>query len=284
MAKKKTQQKVAKHQLHIGETGSAFYEENRTPLSDLPEKSWVKHVYKAIDLFKEGLPREAISEMLINSTGLSEGAVRDTIVSKAALIIGEEYSKKQSDVVGLHLERYNQEIRSLKHKVKVGYKNYKAEIRIKLQIAAYFSIMDLMLAKEKLLGIHSKKFVFKFNQKNTTIVRGKTDKWDLTQLTPDERREFLELVMKSKRTSNEVYGVIINNNVTTTTTEPYEEAEYEEILDGPVNVDKIQQKIPLPEKDETPNLAIIDVRTKLQLALERKAKEEFQRAGSKTVQ
>lgn len=272
MTTKKTTAKT-----HTDETGNPFNKEARIPLDKLSEKSWTRHVYRSIDLFKEGLTRIQIQEVLKEDTKLSDSTI-SLIIEKSQSIISQEFSKDDISVVGLHTERYNREINLLKRKIEVGFKKYSQPIQIKLKISAYFDMLDVMYQKEKLLQLHNKGLTIRVNQNNNTVIKEKKLNFNLDTLLFEEKVELLRLLNKSKKTSDEISGVILSKN------KDIEEAEIiEETVTTVTNVDLIKQTVPEVVEERVPNMAFIDVKERLRLALENKAREEFKKAGSKIV-
>lgn len=263
---------------HVDEKGSPFYLENRIDISELGEKSWIKWVYKAIDYFKQGIPREVIVQNLKEESKISEDSIRSSILSKASQIISEEFEKNDEYVLGLHLERYQKEIKNLYLKIPKLEKrkdlgDWKKQEMIN---SCYFEILDIMFHKERLLQLHNKKVVVRINQINNTIIRERKNKWNLSNLTLSERVDFLNLVQKSKKNQFELHGV----------TQNVEESVDTQVIEDAIIVEenpleKIKQVTVLPEQEIIPGVALLDTFEKLKKAFEEKARLEFEKAGTK---
>lgn len=286
MAKKKEEKPLIKvkppTKTHVDEKGSPFYVENRVDVDELGDKSWIKLVYKAIDYFKEGRPREVIVQQLKEETGgkIAEDSIRSVIVSKASQIIAEEYEKNDEYVLGLHLSRYNQQIKELYTKItKLPENKVMKPWEIQEAInGCYYNIMDIMHHKERLLQLHNKKVVVRINQINNTLIREKKQKWDLSNLTLEERIDFLYLISKSKKSSYEISGVIKNIDRDQDGNE-IEDA----IIISETSLDKITQTTKRKEIEIIPNIALYDTFEKLREAFAKKARLEFEKAGTKIV-
>ena len=266
--------------LHIKEKGNPFYVENRVGEEYINDSKFIKWIYRAIDLFKEGKTKQTVFQVLeeeckgkIESTNLN-----DIVISRARQLISLEYQKNDKFVIGLHLQRYKKEIESLREKIKRTENKTKIDPHTKQQIinSYYYDILDLMYHQEKLLQLHNKKVVLRINQINNTYIERKSSKFNLNNLTFEEKKEFLQLVLKSKRTDNEIYGVKLLEKE-----ENKEEIEDAEIVEEKVNVDSIkvtEEKI-VEEKQE--GVALFDAFEKLRKTFEEKAKQEFEKVGGK---
>lgn len=264
---KKTRKKLEK--------GSPFYPENRIDEKWLRNDKRTQLIYQAIDLFKEGLNKSMVESILKEEDKRLSDSVLNLIIIEAKNIIDDEYSKQSETIIGLHLTRYDNEINDLFNR---DFSMLDIRSVRKVQVATWMSILDTMFQKEKLLGLHNKKLIVRFNQKNTTIVKSTNERYDLSKLTLQEKVDFLSLINKAKKDSNELFGVLSNRK---SEDQIVEDIQHEEI-DQP-NISKIEQIQPEVEPDPPTNTALIDVTTKLALALKKKAQEEFTKAGSKTV-
>lgn len=266
--------------LHSNEKGSPFYEENRVSGEDLNDSIYLKWCYRAIDLFKQGVTRQLVVETLLEESKgkLSYERINDIVVTRARQIISLEYEKNDKFVIGLHLQRYKKEISSFHSKIAKVEKSKKYLSHIKLQMIAshYYSILDIMFHIERLLQLHNKKVILRVNQINNTFIQKEKSKFNLSTLTFEEKKDFLELLLKSKKTDNEMYGVKLTEKLLNST----EEIQDVEIIEE-TNVSKIKEVIPDQEEQREEGLALLDAFEKLKHTLQKKAEEEFKRVGGK---
>lgn len=257
---------------HVDEKGSPYDIENRVDLSLLPEKSWIKHIYKAIDLLKEGSTRSITAQLISEQTGI-EAKDLDTVITAAVKVIEDEYCKKSDTVIGLHVTRYDRDIKEILNR---NFNRYSEAVKVKMKIGAYLDLLNILYSKEKLLQLHNKKVVFRLNQKKTTVVREVTPKYDISNLTLQEKIDFLELINKSKKTSSELAGVILKDRTKENVTI---DIDHEDVTE--TNVEKIKQIAPEEEKVIPASPPILDITEKIKQRLLEKQAEALREVGSK---
>lgn len=256
--------------LSKAEIGSPFFKENRVVN---PTQLSLGIIYEAIDLLKENLTKKQIVEILTEKNKKSKTKIPD-YVNLACQVLDDEYAKDDQSVIGLHLARYNEEFDRLKD---YNYDLVNPKYRMKVYLDNHFDMLNTLKAKEKLLQLHTKSMVVRFNQKNTTIVKKKTA-FDLSKLPLEEQVELLNLIQKTKVGDEERMGVILRGE------EKIQEAEViEEVVEEVTNIDKIKQRLLKTAYAEKTDTAMLDVRSKLKETFEKKAAEEFKKAGSRTV-
>lgn len=279
MGKKKTIKETPI--LHSKEKGSPFYEENRVDEDRLDDSKYLKWCYRAIDLFKEGVSRELIVEIIAEEAKgkITPDEVSNVVVVRARQIISLEFEKNDKFVLGLHLQRYNDEIKKQYENIVKIDKNKKVKVWIRDQMIAgcYYTILDLMFHKEKILQLHNKKVTFRINQINNTIIRQKKPKYNLSLLTFEEKIKFLELIEKMKRNNDEIHGVKLRDKK-----EEQEQIQEAEIIEE-ANVEKIENFETPKEVEKIEGNALNDAFEKLKQSLQKVAVEEFKRVGSKTI-
>jgi len=264
--------------IHTAEKGTPFYAENRVDVEKLPKKSQIKTVYRAIDLLKEGKSRQKTKEQLewegFNKT-LDEDKLEE-FIDIAADIIATEFLKKDEVVIGIHIERYNEELKRLQKLLDGNFPGVPVSVRIASIISTYSSMMDVMYQKEGLLQLHSKNTVIKVNQQNNIIHRTRKEKFDFSILSFDEKVELLNLITKTTMSDSEISGVILN---TGKKDEVVIDIEHEEVKE--LNIDKIKQEVPPVPEAELSMLAIFELKEKMKKVMEQRAKEEFKKSGGK---
>lgn len=279
MGKKKTIKETPI--LHSKEKGSPFYEENRVGEDRLNDSKYLKWCYKAIDLFKEGVSREHIVEIITKEAKgkITEEEVSSVVVVRARQIISLEFEKNDKFVLGLHLQRYNNEIKTQYEKIVKLEKNKKLKVWEKEQeiASSYYTILDLMFHKEKILQLHNKKVTFKINQINNTIIRQKKPKYNLSLLTFEEKIKFLELIEKMKRNNDEIHGVKLKDKK-----EEQEQIQEAEVVEE-TNVEKIENFETPKVEEKVMGDALNDAFERLRQNLQKVASEEFKNVGSKII-
>lgn len=259
------------------ETGNPYLEENRVEDKLIEGDVRTKTIYRILDWYKEGLLRFAIIEILREEKTFSDGQI-DDLLNECSGIVYEQFSTKSASVIGLHLKRYDKQINSLLNK---DYNRYEMKIRFKMKSIAFMNALDTLYQKEKLLNLHSKQTIIRFNQRNNinVVVPEKKAKYDLSTLTLEEKIDFLALVEKCSPRNNVNTGVILRPK----------EVVVEETIDidhvEEVNIDKIKQENVegvdvFPEK---PPLTLFELKERIAKTLQAKAAEAFKNAGSKTI-
>jgi hypothetical protein len=221
---------------------------DKDKLSETKLKQWI---VKAIELLKEGCSPAFIKQHIaLNKKGAVTVGILDKILSAAHTEISSEYVNKRSEVVALHIQRYNKQIKKLLaveeldqdmiNSEEEGGITYEAWMKSReKKIKAGYLAMETMFQKERLLQLHNKNFNFNFNQ-TETIKEVKTVKAipDLSKLTFDEQVELYELMMEAKEDENENISVkVINQETKINVTEDIEA----EIVE-PANVELIKQE------------------------------------------
>lgn len=251
--------------LHLDEKGSPYYIQNRIKDSNIDS---LNMLYRAIDLIKEGCTRVQIIEMLTN-----EGFKKKNIekyLSVAYSVISTEYFRSEVAVFNLHFERYNRDIIALFNK------EFHGDKWIQHKCGAYFQILEIMEAKEKLLGFHKANFQVILNQRNKPITREEKPKYNISKLSWDEKLELIRLFELTRR--EEDFPDVIE------VTEEREESGFivSQETEEP-NILKIKHKDqPLPEYTET-YTGLNDTFEKMKKTFEELAKKTYKDAGSKSV-
>ena len=160
------------------------------------------------------------------------------LVADANVLIVQNFEADKSYLIGLHLRRYDSTHN--KHMASasslVGFKHkYK-------RIEHYILAMDSLVAKERLLGLHSKKYNI---QLNNFVNRDKVDAdgngYNFDQLTTKELIELTELIAATKAVGNDGPEIELFNEALVQTTkivqdviEEIEDIDHEEIEVSPL--------------------------------------------------
>lgn len=202
------------------------------------------------------------------------------VLHQASQLIANQYSRDRKNVIALHLRRYNQELEELKSFfIDQEYENIPSKFRVNVQLGKLGSWIEVLNAKERVLQLHAKETQVKIYNKLNTKVKEKKVSFDLSKLTLQEKIDFLSLIQKSKRTQNELMGIVSSAPVTQ---QQVEDIEHEVVETA--NVEAIKQtNLPKPQKAITPRETLDDLTDKLKQTLLKKAEEEFKKAGAKRI-
>ena len=240
----------------------------------------LKTLYQIIDLLKSGLTKSLVQEIILNSEDNKFVAEYiSELIIEASKEISEQYVTKNDQLIGLHLGRYNRKIKELFNK---DFSSYDLAIQRKIKSAVFLDLLETLHQKEKLLQLHSKQTIVRFNQRNSININEIASKFNLEQLDHEEKVRLLELLLKTKlKDGEDTVSVILNKKETSIT-----DILFEEIGETPTNVNlsKVEQIINIEEQViEKKYTSLEDIKRKLSQALEKVAREELIKAGSKTV-
>lgn len=245
------------------------------PLHVRQKETWGIYV---VDMFKKGLSDDEIKHHLMLEKGMS---IHSAIgyMSTGRAILRNDFIKDRETTIGLHLRRYDKDIQNL-ISIQPRTSNFAKATEIKT--LAYLQLIELMGQKEKLLGFHSKSFNIKINNEVNVKVIQKPSRYDLSQLSFDEKIELMNLLHKAKILDSDAVGIIPNPKKNL---ETIQDIEYIDVTDESINISKIE-KIGEEKKFEQPVsiLPMIDAKAKLAQALRERAKKVFIDAGSKTAE
>lgn len=239
-----------------------------------------KLVYRTIDWIKEGMSLDTCKEILTNQLNPAtkkpyHPRFVNEVVTTANTTIKEYYNYHKSQLIALHTKRYDKDINELLNIDVSGYLPYK---QTEKKIEAYMRLLDVMQQKETLLGMHRKSFRLIINNEQTTIVREKKARLDISKLSLQEQIELNNLLEKARKNEDEIGGVILRDKPQEVT----EDAEYV-VVDNKLNVDRMEHREPKELNSAPIGSTLTNVEDRLKLALQKKAKEEFKKVGSKTV-
>lgn len=241
-------------------------------------------VYQAIDRIKSGMSIDACRELICeeinpNTKRPYHERFADEVALTANRLIKQDYDIQRSEVISIHTQRYDKEIDELLHFVAPWYieEDYKRE---EAKNIAYMNCLGVLHQKEELLGMHRKAFRLIINNEETTVIRNTKPNIDLSRLTLEEKVELNQLMEKSRRTEDEIGGVILRSEQA----KVIEDVEHE-VVEEKLNIDRMENKQPKEiVQPHLENMALLSIQEKMRLALRKKAKEELERVGSKTVE
>jgi len=241
-------------------------------------------VYRMIDQIKSGMSIDSCKTLLedeINPNTKRVYAPRfvQDISIKANTLIKQDYELQRSEVVSIHTQRYDREIQELLT-YQAPYNDRKPWLQDEMNNAARMNCLGVLHQKEELLGMHRKSFKLIINNEDTTVIRTTKTNIDLSKLTLEEKIELNQLMEKSRRTDDEIGGVILRSEQARV----IEDVEHE-VVEERLNIDRMENKQPKEIIQPHPqDMALLSIQEKMRLALRKKAKEELERVGSKTVE
>lgn len=225
-------------------------------------------------------------------------SILQKILSDARGVLAKNYATDKSNVVALHMARYNKTVLDLLNTYnpfdkKEDETEEEWEIRVeelncgdqkelffmKQRLTnCYYQALATMFQKEKILKMHSKGFLISITNKlNVEVKKENKKQYDLSNLGTPEKIDFLNLMLKAKKNEFEIGSVILR---------PLEEKSEiidieHEVIEEAANIDKIKHE-EIPIKPVEPNgMALIDAKNRLAMALQKKAEEDFKKAGAK---
>jgi hypothetical protein len=240
-----------------------------------------KLVYPTIDRIKSGLSLNACKELICqeinpNTNRPYHERFAQDIVLRANALIKEDYTIQRKEVISQHMMRYDQEINHLLNYV-APINDRQPWLEEQANINARMDCLNVLHQKEELLGMHRKKFRLIINNEDEITVREKSPKIDLSKLTLEEKIELNSLIEKSRRTEDEISGVILNKE----SRKVIEDVDCE-VIEEKVNIDRMENKIPISRA--LPQTSLQDAKEKIRMALRKKAQEEYTRVGSRTAE
>lgn len=181
-----------------------------------------KEVYKVIDWMREGRSNEWCTQALretINERTNRVYAPRfvENIVTTAHQLIDMWYRNQIYQIEKIHICRYNKIIINRLNRNYDNYPSSKPWLATQAESADLNIALQALKQKETLLGMHRKTFRLIFNSQ-TNIINGKSTpkqkepKINLDKLTLDEQIELLQLLDKTSKSENELFGVILKEN------------------------------------------------------------------------
>lgn len=226
--------------------------------------------------FRNGVSEKVIVKDLTEANDKFTPENLNFIIHRASLEIANEYSRDRGSIIGLHIRRYNDELKKelANHHNDIELPHIRKQFRlVTLQIC-----LDILFAKERVLQIHAKDTQIKIFNKLNAKLKEKNVAYDLSVLTLEEKIEFLNLVTKTKRTDSEVFSVKTKADIIETI-----DIDHEEVVPVNDNIKLITQtNLPVEER-VLPEKNIHDVMAKVRAALEKKAKQEFEAKGAKQI-
>lgn len=231
----------------------------------------------ATDQLRDGYAEQWIVTTLQEAHSLLTPENIQFILQRASLEIANEHARDRGSIISLHVKRYDIELRKA-----LAEKHLSVQlphIRRKMRIDTLQTALDIMFAKERVLQIHAKDTQIKIFNKLNAKIREKKIAYDLSLLTLPEKIEFLNLMMKAKRSQSELFSVQLKGAEKVIT----EDIEHVEVKTED-NITKIEQfNLPVPYVEPKPEKTIDTVTNKLRAALAARAAKDFKSKGAKEI-
>lgn len=247
-------------------------------------------VYEMIDLIRTGVSLDGCKEIFGERINPNTGRVfaprfLQTCSLKANALIQEVYEINKTELVSLHIKRYDREIQrllSIETPKEADFETPKGYWRaFNQKVIGMSDCLDALQQKERLLGIHTKSFRLVINSEEETVLKDRAPEIDISLLSLDEKIELNDLIEKTRRTEDEISGVILRQDIRTTVTEDIEH----EVVEEKSNIDRIENREPEVVTELAPEgLALELIKEKMNVRLQHAAKEALLKHRSKTVE
>jgi hypothetical protein len=244
--------------------------------SNIPTNHWkTNKLEQVVRLFRSGRAESEVSDILLNDN-IAPTTILD-LIQQAKASISKDFTKDRDYIVGQHVKRYDRDIQRLLHYMP---RTADPQKGIEQKSNAYLRMIDTMGQKEKLLGYHAKNFNIKINNETIVTVKEKKKKWNLENLTLEEKIELLRLIGKSKRSDGEMYGIVLHGEEAKA-----KDAEFVQLksADTGENIHEINVAHVDLKAIKAEPVTLLSAQEKLKQALLEQAKKAFKAAGSKDV-
>lgn len=187
---------------------------------------------EVIEIYREGGKRGEIFDMLVQQRGYTTD-YSNFILDGASNKIKQTFEEEKSYLIGLHLKRYD----SSHDKHMANAETLIGPKKKWKRIEQYVLAMDSLIAKERLLGLHSKKYNIQLNNFINRDASVSTESgYNFEALTTEELVELSQLMAEAKLTGGDGQEIeLFNEEMLQTGTiiqdiiEEAEEVEYEEV-------------------------------------------------------
>lgn len=248
------------------------------------EKSiYLKYVDRAREMLMKGIDPAAVIEVIREQRKTEHNIITSTtaldqIIYTATVDIKFDYAKDRQSIVALHLARYNENISALFNAhIDTAVENSK---EVERKMNGLYLLMDTMIGKERVLGIHKKSFKLQINNEvEVEKQRKEREQLNIDNLTFQEQLELLELIEIAKLTDFEMVSVKLRQEEVSQKSEAFEEAE---VIEETLNIDLIARPKPKAfSKAKQQPKRLTDVTRKLKQSSANEAKKAFKKAKQK---
>lgn len=236
--------------------------------------NYEKEINIVVDLLRSKKTTEQIREYIKTNLKHLKDSNINSIITDANSIVRKDFDLERSYLLDVHLIRYeklyNDNFKPDLEYVPVGY-------RKAVMCEHHITAMETLFQKEKLLGVHTKKF--KLHANKSVLQRADTD-FDFTKLTSNERLELFGYLNKARVTVELVRPIVSNNPLDVDTTKIIEK---DTVIEAPVKLSKqtdIKKELEDKElKDKGKN--IHEVAETMKKTLEDQVRELFEKKNKK---
>lgn len=233
-----------------------------------------KEIHIVAGLMRERLSSKEVREQAKTRFSKLKPSAIESIISDAIRITRREFELEKTHLLDIHLVRYEQ----------IYQENFKPDLdyvppayRKAVMCEHHLTAMEILFQKEKLLGVHTKKF--KAQAAKSVLKRSDTD-FDFSTLSAKERVELFALLNKAKPIVHVIKPIQIGEPTATVNNSS---TAIESTIESP-----IKQSIQTDIKGEENQKEIIDsgksfveVQIELKKSLEDKVRELFEKKNKK---
>ncbi len=287
--KNKTFTWVAKNDLEffkqIKDLFFSQYNENKKSLYRKVEKRFLQNegliitekyedeVFEIANFLRQKFTSEEIRQRLSIEFKHISHHLFNSLISQANSIVKREFEQEKSYLLDIHLVRYEQ----------IYQQNFKPDLeyvppqyRKAVMCEHHITAMETLFQKEKLLGVHTKKFKLQANK--SVFQRTDTD-FDFTKLSSKERLEVLRLLEKSKIKLELVRPSIAEDQIDSISLSIEEKVLNESPIKQAIQTD-IRAENSLLEQ-QSKGKALFEVQETIKKTLEQQVKDLFEKKNKK---
>lgn len=232
---------------------------------------------ECLKLLRQGVSKVQLRLRLLDAGCPTLQLVDEVLYPKAMGMLKEAYMVSKVTMVGLHLERYGQQLERMLTVNPLTGDPKKDRI---IKVYAFMKALQVMRQKERLFGLHTPAKLIKKHAEleKTAVKKEKKPEVDFSVLSLEERVDFLALFKKASTANQENEQLAVRRK------------EKEKILAETVVADEVITPTPaelikedLPEVP-TPTKAYVDVLKRLAEVDREQAKEAFEKVSQENLQ
>lgn len=230
------------------------------------------HVRVIIELYKNGYTRDGIIQEL-TARGLGEHSIKKLILTARKVNL-ENFGKSVEEMIGLHVARYETMYKENLITSDIDKLSLPEEMKKVMRVDRYTLAMDNVRAKEKVLGMHTKRFKVEVNNYFDQQKDKEKDRYDFSLLTLDQMLEFRAMIKKIRQDENEVTIIRPKKEKVEEITQ---DVEYEEVPTSPLRQVKEVNELAEKEVEEEKNKTLDDVKKEIGSSLKEQLLEELKK-------
>lgn len=232
-------------------------------------------VHEIVSLLRERKTSAYIHQFIMDKYKCSKVSMLNYF-SDANTIIRKEFEVEKSFLLDLHFIRYEE---IFEESININVDSIPAGYRKAVKCEHLITAMETLFQKEKLLGVHTKRYKQVANSKS--IKKEKNTLYDISQLTFNEQIELAMLLKKSKNVEILNKPIIANNNPLNVDKIIKVNGE---VIDAPIRQAKetdIKKEQGLIEQEEQ-GKTLLEVQANMNKTLNDKVKEMYERSSKKS--